>query len=68
VELNGDFTGWQPIALSSRADDSWTVTLPLAPGTYQLNVRIDGGPWVVPAGILPVSDEFGGRVGVLVIP
>jgi 1,4-alpha-glucan branching enzyme len=68
VELNGDFTGWQPTALASSPGGSWTLTVPLAPGTYQVNLRIDDGPWMVPAGLLPLTDEFGGRVGLLVIP
>jgi len=68
VELNGDFTRWQPTPLVSTPGGAWTLTLPLASGTYQLNLRIDGGPWIVPRGLLEVTDEFGGRVGLLVIP
>jgi hypothetical protein len=36
-------------------------------GTYRLNVRVDGGEWVAPPGLLDVEDEFGGRVGLLVL-
>jgi hypothetical protein len=43
------------------------VTLPLRPGKYQMNVRIDGGKWIVPKGLLSMSDEFGGAVGLLVV-
>jgi hypothetical protein len=32
-----------------------------------MNTRIDGGKWLVPQGLLSVSDEFGGAVGILVI-
>jgi hypothetical protein len=41
--------------------------LPLKPGKYQMNLRIDGGNWLVPPGLLSMSDEFGGTVGLLVI-
>jgi hypothetical protein len=68
VELNGDFTSWQPVSMSSVSNGWWTLTLPLASGTHQLNVRVDGGPWTVPAGLLSLDEEFGGRVGLLVIP
>jgi hypothetical protein len=67
VEVNGDFTHWKPIQLSRAADGWWNVTLPIATGTHQLNVRVDGGPWVVPPGLLSTTDEFGGIVGILVI-
>lgn len=68
VELNADFTDWRPVALARAADGWWTVTLRIAPGTYQLNVRLDGGAWVVPPGLVPIQDEFGGSVGVLTVP
>jgi hypothetical protein len=67
VELNGDFTNWQPVGLTRDSDGRWTVTLPIAPGTYQVNIRIDGGRWVAPPGLLTSSDEFGGTVGILTI-
>jgi hypothetical protein len=68
VELNGDFTSWQPMPMTSLSDGWWTLTLTLASGTHELNVRVDGGPWTVPAGLLSLDEEFGGRVGLLVIP
>ena len=44
-----------------------TITLPLRPGNYQMNVRVDGGRWLVPGDLLAIKDEFGGAVGLLVI-
>ena len=67
VELNGDFTDWKPVALVAGTDGWWTTTLAIAPGTYQMNVRVDGGPWLVPPGIVAVRDEFGGVFGVLTV-
>jgi hypothetical protein len=61
----GDFTEWQPVALGRTADNTWMVTLPLSPGTYRMNLRVDGGPWGVPPGATPLADDFGGMVGVL---
>jgi hypothetical protein len=65
VEINADFTQWRPVALSRAADGSWAVTLPIAAGTHQMNIRIDGGAWTVPSGMLTMADEFGGVVGIL---
>jgi len=34
---------------------------------YRVNLRVDGGPWIVPPGLPSVVDEFGGAVGILTI-
>jgi hypothetical protein len=65
VEVMGDFTGWQPVALQPSGGGWWRLVTPLTPGTYQMNVRLDGGAWEVPAGSLESVDEFGVRVGVV---
>ena len=67
VEINGDFTNWDPIKLAPAGPDSWSVTLPMKNGKYQMNVRVNGGKWIVPPGLLSMSDEFGGTVGLLVV-
>jgi hypothetical protein len=45
----------------------WAVTLPINAGKYQMNLRLDGGRWLVPPGLLSMRDEFGGAVGLLVV-
>lgn len=67
VEVTGDFTKWTPVQLSPANPGWWAITLPLAPGKYQMNLRINGGSWVVPPGLLSMADEFGGSVGLLVV-
>lgn len=67
VEVSGDFSGWTPVKLQAGGDGSWTGSFPLAPGQYQMNVRVDGGSWLVPPGLLSLKDEFGGSVGLLTI-
>ena len=69
VEINGDFTQWIPLRLTQDVSDAsrWTAALPIEPGKYQMNIRVDGGPWIVPAGLLLLRDEFGGAVGLLVV-
>ena len=69
VEITGDFTGWNPVALTpSRQPGCWTTTLPIANGSYEMNVRLDGGAWLVPPGLTALADEDGGTVGILVVP
>jgi hypothetical protein len=67
VEITGDFTEWQPVRLTRGADGWWTVSRELARGTYQMNMRIDGGAWTAPGGLLTTRDEFGGVTGILTI-
>jgi hypothetical protein len=67
VEINGDFTNWTPVKLLPAGNGLWTSTLSLKRGKYQMNLRVDGGEWTVPPGLLSMVDEFGGNVGLLVI-
>jgi hypothetical protein len=67
VEVSGDFTDWTPMHLARASDGLWALTVPIARGKYQMNVRLDGGKWLVPPGLLPMLDEFGGSVGLLII-
>ncbi|HEY9428571.1 MAG TPA: glycogen-binding domain-containing protein [Gemmatimonadaceae bacterium] len=66
VEVAGDFTNWVALPLARGADDWWTVTLPMSDGTHQLSVRLDGSAWVVPPGLVTITDESGVS-GLLVI-
>jgi 1,4-alpha-glucan branching enzyme len=67
VEVSGDFTNWVPSQLTAIGSDWWSISLPLRPGKYQMNLRINGGSWVVPPGLLSMVDEFGGSVGLLIV-
>jgi hypothetical protein len=67
VEVMGDFSNWVPVRLARTSGEWWTVTLPLQPGTYEMNARADGGRWEVPPGLVELVDEFGGSVGMLVV-
>jgi hypothetical protein len=66
IELSGDFTGWEPLALTASGDGWWTARLTIPRGTHQVSVRRDGGRWLVPPGLIGVRDEFGGEAGILV--
>ena len=67
VEVSGDFTSWKPVRLAASAGGAWRVSLPIARGTHQINVRVNGGSWLVPPGLARLTDEFGGTVGLLVV-
>ncbi|MFI5309943.1 MAG: hypothetical protein ACHQQ3_01820 [Gemmatimonadales bacterium] len=67
VEVAGSFSAWQPVTLL-RTSDGWEAQVPLAPGVHRVAVRINGGPWRAPANLGKVRDEFGGEVGIVVVP
>jgi hypothetical protein len=67
VELSGDFTGWQPVAMRRAAADVWEALVPMSPGTHHLNIRVDGDAWRAPPGTTTVADDFNGTVGVIVV-
>jgi hypothetical protein len=67
VEINGDFTNWVPAQLAAAGGGWWSSTFPIKNGKYQINIRVNGGQWIVPPGLLSMVDEFGGTVGLLVI-
>jgi hypothetical protein len=68
AEVRGDFTDWTPTGLEPQGPGRWRLGSALSPGVHHLDVRFDGGPWLVPAGAVPTDDGFGGRVGLVVVP
>lgn len=69
VEIMGDFTDWVPVQMTpSQPSGTWSISLPIASGVHQVNVRVNGGDWTVPAGLTALRDEFGGSVGLLLVP
>jgi hypothetical protein len=67
VEFSGDFDKWRPVSLVQTRPGVWEATIALAPGTYHVNVRVNGARWLAPAGLPQAEDDFNGRVGVLVV-
>ena len=63
----GDFTDWAPVPLV-REGDVFRATVRMAGGSRCLVVRVDGGPWRPAANTPAVDDDFGGRVGLLLVP
>jgi hypothetical protein len=67
VEITGDFNQWTPMDLERGEDGWWSRALSIPAGNYQMNLRVDGAAWIVPAGMLSMKDEFGGVTGLLVV-
>jgi hypothetical protein len=67
VEISGDFDAWKPLSLRESRPDVWEATVALAPGTYHINMRVNGATWIAPPGLSETSDDFNGSVGLLVV-
>ncbi|MEP6574163.1 MAG: glycogen-binding domain-containing protein [Gemmatimonadota bacterium] len=68
VEITGDFSDWRPLSLEAAGGGLWQAAVPMTPGPHQINVRYDGGRWVVPPGASSATDDFGGAVGTILAP
>lgn len=68
VELTGDFLEWRVVELERRRDGVWETRVVIPPGSHRVNIRVDGGPWIVPPGLAAVADDFSGKAGVLRVP
>jgi hypothetical protein len=67
VDVMGDFSDWNPVALVRRGRDTWELFVPMSAGTHQINVRVDGGAWEAPPNMPTMRDSYGGEVGLLVV-
>jgi hypothetical protein len=67
LELAASFTNWEPVALVQRGD-RWELDRRIPSGAHRVLVRINGGPWIVPANLPATADDFGGTVGILTVP
>ena len=52
----------------TRNGAAFESTMLVTSGTHRMMLRIDGGEWRAPANAPTVDDDFGGRVGLLVVP
>jgi hypothetical protein len=67
VELASDCTGWKPVVLTRERGDDWEIVLPASAGSHLVNIRVDGGEWIAPPGLVAKTDDFAGAVGVFVV-
>jgi hypothetical protein len=68
VDITGDLTHWEPQPLRAARNGAFAIVLQVTPGTSQVNIRVDNGPWIAPLGLTVVKDELGAEVGILVVP
>jgi len=67
VAIAGEWNAWDGAPLISLGGGRWEIELPLAPGAYRFALVADGERWIVPRGVPSMPDDFGGRVGLLIV-
>ncbi len=67
VAIAGEWNGWDNAPLTARPDGRWETVVRLVPGAYRFSLVVDGERWTVPEGVPSMSDDFGGRVGLLIV-
>lgn len=67
VAIAGEWNAWDGAPLRSIGGGRWEIELPLAPGAYRFALVADGERWLVPRGVPSMPDDFGGRVGLLIV-
>jgi len=68
VAVAGEWNDWTPTPMGRDASGRWTAVLGLRPGVYRCALLVDGARWVVPPGAPTADDDFGGEVGLLIVP
>ena len=68
VEVMGDFTDWVPVSLARASPGVWETSITIPAGLHRVNIRVNGGSWTAPRGARQERTEFGGVVGLVVIP
>lgn len=67
VEYATSHGDWQPVrATFDGSAHRSVVTLPA--GVHRVSVRVNGGDWHAPTGLVGERDEFGGTRGIVVVP
>lgn len=67
LEIAGEWNGWTPVPLRREGANRWSIELQVEPGMYKYALLVDGETWTVPAGVPTVPDDFGGKVGLLIV-
>jgi hypothetical protein len=71
VSLVGDFNNWNPAETPLRrvrATGEWSVTLPLAPGSYRFGFLLDGHTWQSdPSRPAALDPDFGTPTSVITV-
>jgi hypothetical protein len=67
VAIAGEWNDWTPVTLERLDGARWRADLALSQGVHRFSLVVNGRRWMVPPGIATMSDDMGGKVGLLVV-
>lgn len=67
VEIAGSFNNWEPTPLGRSGAGEFRAIIRAPAGRHQVALRVNGGAWVAPKGMVSVRDEFGGESGIWIL-
>ena len=67
LAIAGAWNEWTPTPLTPLGDGRWLALLALNAGAHRFTLVDGRGRSFVPAGILSVPDDFGGKAGLLIV-
>jgi len=67
LEVRGDLTEWEPVAMQRITGAWWELVVAAEPGVHSIQLRIDRGAWAAPPGLLVSTSETQGPTGTLLI-
>jgi len=67
VEVAGSFDDWVPYRLAVDGTHH-SARIHISPGAYRVAIRVNGGAWRAPRGLVRIADGLGGENGVLIVP
>ncbi|HKI96125.1 MAG TPA: glycogen-binding domain-containing protein [Gemmatimonadales bacterium] len=68
VDIVGDWTNWQPVALERASKGDWIFRAHVASGVHRFNLIVNGKDWIAAPGVSAVDDGLGGKISLLVVP
>ena len=67
VLLEGDFTGWAPLAMQRRVDGWWFVQVPITHGHHQYRFLVDGQAQLDPGATGVTRNEAHEKLSVIAV-
>lgn len=67
VQIEGDFSGWVPLAMQRRVDGWWFLQVPLTHGHHQYRFLVDGQSLLDPRAAGVGRNKAGEKVSIVAV-
>ncbi len=67
VEVAGSHNSWR-VQRMEYVSGAFVSRVSLTSGTHHIAVRVNGGKWRAPFGLVRITDDLGGEAGIVIVP